>query len=106
MYAVLEHCSREPTTNHITANMRVLKPDLQDPIITTDFLSPGCRWQATVWGDENNVILATVDDADTVVDAMRILLRLTSAKVGIKVQEWKNVNADRAVYRCGGVKYI
>jgi hypothetical protein len=31
---------------------------------------------------------------------------LTSAKVGIKVQEWKNVNADRAVYRCGGVKYI
>jgi hypothetical protein len=79
-----------------TANLRVTRPDVKNPIITTA-VHRNDHWIASVWDDENTVIYTTFVGVDSAVAAMRALLHLISTDVFVKLEEWKSDVMRRAV---------
>jgi len=102
----------ESKTDYMTANLRLLKPDLRDPIITSAFEknknigeeSEGAGlWTASIWNDNKEVIYSTYGIHTDLVAAMRTLLRLTSVAVVARLDKWQKTRS--AVYMDDGVKY-
>lgn len=79
-------------TPSLTDNLRILRPNVKTPIITSSFeKSPHTNkgtWTAAVWSNDNKVIFTTVEGEGNVVDAMRRLLLLTSVSMKEMMNEW------------------
>jgi hypothetical protein len=89
-----------------TVNLRVIRPDVENPSIATDFVPSTHCSSATVWDDENEVLFSTIAYDENAVAAMRFMLRLISTEVRVKVQKWMEENTARAVLVQDGIKYI
>ncbi|KAH0286709.1 hypothetical protein M436DRAFT_85049 [Aureobasidium namibiae CBS 147.97] len=96
--------------NQIAYNLRILRPDIKTPIITSSFeKSPRTNqgtWTAAVWSNDSKVIFTTVQGEGNVVDAMRRLLLLTSVSLREMMNEWEDLNEEFAKVGVEGVEYI
>lgn len=104
--------ARWPKTNHLPANLRVLKPDVEHPIITSTFekeknprLSVTGLWAASVWNDKKEILYTTHPVYEDWTTAMRALLRLTSAAVNVMLEKWDDQNSRGSTATFLGTEY-
>lgn len=71
--------------------MRVIRPDVRGPFITTAFIKEDETWFAAIYNDDNEVIFCTTDPAENFKD---------------DIYNWDRQNYTSAVYPDGGVEYI
>ncbi|KAH0286710.1 hypothetical protein M436DRAFT_66843 [Aureobasidium namibiae CBS 147.97] len=97
--------------DQILSNLRILQPDIKDPIITSAFEKNKNKesedaglWTASVWNDDKEVLYCTYGIHVDLVTAMRTLLRLTSVAVDAKLDKWQKTWRS-AVYTDDGLKY-
>jgi hypothetical protein len=95
----------EPSTDNMADNLRILKPSMSDPTITTAYDRSAKSWRAAIWNDGDKVIFSTHEGTDTVLAAMRKLLLLPSTIVHIKMEQWEARDKSGAFHTSGGVMY-
>lgn len=72
--------TKKPGLTYPPANLRVLHPEIQNPIVTTCYTSK--KWIAVVFGDERQIVYSTRGyEEKAAVYALRKLLDVTSGAV-------------------------
>jgi hypothetical protein len=97
---------RESGTDDTTDNLRILKPGMTDPTITTAYDRDMKSWRAAIWSDRHHVIFSTTLGTETMIPAMRKLLLLTSTIVNTKMDQWEAKSTSGSFHTSGGVMYL
>jgi len=84
-------------------------PDVKDPIIATAYIEDIGSWKAAIWDEKRSchtLLFSVTESCESVIDAMRALLRLTSTMVGMLLGKEEDINQLRVFHKTsGGVMY-